>query len=216
MKVTSVNLGEKRSINWRGQEIETGIFKFPVQSSIRLGKEDVDNDNVIERKYHGGIDKACYIYSADHYSYWEKLYPDLDFKPGMFGENITIEGLDEAKIFIGDIFQIGGAKVEVSQPREPCYKLGFRFDTQKVLKQFLNAPYPGVYLRVIEEGNVNVGDKLELIEKGYNFANLAETYRLAFHADNSEQDNLQKILGIGNLPEGFKQTLEKRLALIKQ
>jgi MOSC domain-containing protein YiiM len=211
MKVVSVNLGVKKSVNWRGKEVETGIFKYPTNSSIRLGKEDVEDDQVIERKYHGGIDKACYIYSADHYPYWEQLYPELNFQPGMFGENITIEGLDETQIFIGDIFQIGEAKVEVSQPREPCYKLGFRFNTQKVLKQFLNTLYSGIYLRVIEEGEVKVGDKLELIEKGYDYANLAECYRLAFHSKPEETDAIRRILSIEGLPSGFAKTLSKRI-----
>jgi MOSC domain-containing protein YiiM len=78
MKIISTNIGEPRVIQWNGKEVETGIFKYPVNEPIYLETDDVVNDHVIDRKYHGGADKACYLYSADHYSYWQKLYPELD------------------------------------------------------------------------------------------------------------------------------------------
>ncbi|MFT4600262.1 MAG: MOSC domain-containing protein YiiM [Arenicella sp.] len=195
--------------------MDTGIFKYAVEGSIQLGNEDVVGDNVIERKYHGGVHKACYIYSADHYSYWKDLYPDLDFENGMFGENITIEGLDEANIHLGDIYQVGSAKVEVSQPREPCYKLGIRFNTQKILKQFINAPYPGVYLRVIEKGEVKAGDEMVQIKEGPAFANLKDVYYLLYQSKKSDQDKIETVLELTNLPPDLRRNLEKRLNLKK-
>ena len=137
MLVKSVNIGNKQDVLWNGKTVSTGIFKKSVLS-IKLGKEDVDLDDVVDRKYHGGIDKACYIYSFNHYAFWQKLYPNVELNFGMFGENITIEGLNEKTVYIGDIYRIGGATVKVTQPRQPCFKLGVRFSDQKIIKQFIN------------------------------------------------------------------------------
>ncbi len=165
MKIISTNIGETKTVLWHGEEVSTGIFKYPVNQPIYLGTEDVDDDNVIDRKYHGGVDKACYLYSADHYEYWQKIYPELEMPWGMFGENLTVEGLNEAKINIGDIFRIGEAVVQATQPRQPCFKLDIRFETRGLVKQFIDAGFPGVYVRVLEKGNVKPSDSMERIER---------------------------------------------------
>lgn len=166
MRVIATNTGNPTVINWKGKEVKTGIFKYPVNGFIELGKEDVKNDNVIDRKYHGGIDNACYLFSADKYDYWKELYPDLEWNWGMFGENITIEGFDETQICIGDVLKIGEAVVQVSQPRQPCYKLGIRFNNQKILKDFISLALPGAYVRVLMEGKVSKNDEVIILERG--------------------------------------------------
>jgi MOSC domain-containing protein YiiM len=213
MKVVSVNIGERKKVSWRGKTVETGIFKYPVNNPIILDSNDVEGDQVVDRKYHGGIDKACYIYSADHYDYWKELYPSLDWEFGMFGENITIKGLDESKMHLGDIYQIGAAKVEVAQPREPCFKLGIRFGSQKVLKQFFNAPYPGAYLRVIEKGAVKTNDEMLLIQKGHTCAILEDVYRLSYHSQLTDNPKIKLILEIENIASVVRSNLEKRLKI---
>lgn len=165
MKVVSVNTGEARTISWRDKEVTTGIFKFPVNNPIYLGSEDVENDNVIDRRYHGGVDKACYLYSADHYKYWKTLYPALEMPWGMFGENITVEGLDEAEINIGDIYEAGETIIQATQPRQPCFKLGFRFHNNEIVRQFVDSGFAGVYVRVLQKGRVKSGDEFKLIDK---------------------------------------------------
>jgi MOSC domain-containing protein YiiM len=165
MKVISTNIGEPRTMVWKNKEVETGIFKHPVNKPIFLGLEDVENDHVIDRRYHGGIDKACYLYSADHYQYWRKLYPELEMPFGIFGENLTVEGLHEAQVNIGDIFKIGEAVVQATQPRQPCFKLEFRFNDDKIVQQFIDSGFAGVYVRVLEKGLVRAGDTMELIER---------------------------------------------------
>ncbi|WP_299436104.1 MOSC domain-containing protein [uncultured Aquimarina sp.] len=160
MKVVSTNIGEPQVISWRGKDVKTGIYKYPVNQPIFLDTEDVKGDHVVDRRVHGGVDKACYLYAAEHYPYWKEKYPDLDWNYGMFGENLTVLGLDERIIKIGDIYQLGDAIVQVSQPRQPCYKLGVRFGTQTVLKQFIEALLPGVYLRVLTSGFVKMDDVL--------------------------------------------------------
>jgi len=182
MKIISTNIGEPRIIDWNGKEVKTGIFKFPVDQPIFLDLEDVENDYVIDRRYHGGIDKACYLYSADHYKYWQKLYPGLEMPWGMFGENLTIEGLQEARINIGDIFQIGEVIVQVTQPRQPCFKLEFRFNDNRIVRQFIDSGFAGAYVRVLKKGNVKTDDLMEHIEKK-NSISVRKVYELLYTSE---------------------------------
>lgn len=174
MKVISTNIATPKLVDWKGKQIKTGIFKQPTDF-IFLGATDVQNDAVIDRKYHGGVDKACYLYSADYYAYWQQKYPELEWNYGMFGENITIEGLDETKLFIGSQYKIGDAIVEITSPREPCFKLGIRFNNQQIIKQFIKVPYCGSYVKVLQEGKVTNGDLVVLIINGKG-ESIAENY----------------------------------------
>ena len=106
MHITSTNIAKPTTILFRGKNVTTGIYKNPTQQPIYLGKSDVKDDEVTDRRYHGGEFKACYLFSENHYAYWKNLYPDLDWNWGMFGENLTVNGLDETKIMIGDIYKI--------------------------------------------------------------------------------------------------------------
>lgn len=177
MKVISANLGEKKVLNYKGKSIETGIFKFPVDEAIFLGEKDVVGDAVIDRRYHGGIEKAVYGYSENHYEYWKSLYPNLDWKYGMFGENLTISNLEETEICVGDTYKLGEVILEVTKPRDPCYKLGLRFGTQKVVKQFWDSTKSGIYFKVLQTGNVKKGDVMVLIKKATNSSTIAEVYK---------------------------------------
>lgn len=178
MKIISTNIGRVREVDWHGRKITTGIFKEPVEEPLFLGKRGVNRDEVADLKVHGGSDKACYLYSADHYPYWKERFPDVSFKWGIFGENLTVSGLDEGQMNIGDTFQIGEAIVQVSQPRLPCYKLGMRFGSAKIVKQFLDSPYPGVYLRIIKEGFVTKGDEMKLLESNSSGMSVRQVYSL--------------------------------------
>ena len=176
MKVISVNIGEKKEVNYKGKLVETGIFKFPVNYPIFLGEEDVENDAVIDRRYHGGIDQAVYAYSENHYAYWKELYPNLEWHFGMFGENLTISNLEETEIQVGDTYKLGETIIEVTKPRQPCMKLGLVFGTQHILKQFWNSTKSGIYFKVLQTGNVTVDDELILINKAENSPTIAEVY----------------------------------------
>lgn len=180
MKIISTNIGTSKTVEWQGKEIQTGIFKYPVNEPIVLEKTDVKGDQVIDRKYHGGEMKACYIYSHDHYAFWKAQYPDLDWDYGMFGENLTVQGLNEATVKIGDVYTVGAAKVQVTQPRQPCFKLGIRFQDQGIIKKFVDQPYPGVYLAVLENGAVKKGDEFQLVERREKSVSIAEVYHLLF------------------------------------
>ncbi|MDP3314281.1 MOSC domain-containing protein [Lutibacter sp.] len=177
MKITAVNIAEKTTVNYKGRIIETGIFKFPVLEPVFIDFEGIKNDAIIDKKYHGGVNQAIYGYSLEHYNYWKLLYPKLNFEFGMFGENLTISNLEETEITVGSTFKIGEVILEVTKPREPCMKLGLRFETQKVLKQFWNSTKCGIYFKVLKTGFVNVDDELILIEKSINTPTIAVAYQ---------------------------------------
>ncbi|MEX0315711.1 MAG: MOSC domain-containing protein [Allomuricauda sp.] len=180
MKIVSTNIGKPTPITWNGQETTTGIFKRPVNGPITLEIEGVSNDNVSDRKVHGGIYKSCYLFSADQYPYWKKEYPNLDWEWGMFGENLTVEGLDETQLRIGNVYKLGTALVQITQPREPCFKLGIRFSDQSILKKFIDHGFPGTYVKVLEVGQVKVGDVLELTEESEDTLTTQQFYKLLF------------------------------------
>ncbi len=181
MNISATNIGETQVIAWRGKEVKTGIFKYPTAQPIYLGTEDVKGDHVVDRRFHGGVNKACYLYSLDHYPYWKERFPELEWDHGMFGENLTVAGLDETTIQIGAVYKLGGALVQVTQPREPCYKLGVRFGTQTILKQFIATTFSGVYIRVLEPGTVSVGDTLTLQEAPEESVSISDVFSLHYH-----------------------------------
>lgn len=208
--VISTNIGEKVSINHNGKVIQTGIYKYPVNTSIYLGKTDVVNDYVVDRRYHGGVDKACYLYPSENYKFWKEQYPDLKMEWGMFGENLTTQGLFENTVRIGSTYQIGDVVIQVTQPRQPCYKLGIRFNDAKVVKMFSNSPYSGIYVRVLNEGYIKAGDSINLIEENDKSLSLVEVFALLMKR-NSDTEMFQKALDDKYIAESAKRDLLKIL-----
>ena len=180
MKIISTNIGKPTTFIWKGKEETTGIYKKPTDKPIFLTKNDVLGDEVSNRLNHAGFYKACYIFAAEQYPYWKGLYPDLDWSWGMFGENLTVSGFDEREVYLGDTYKLGEALVQVSQYREPCYKLGHKFGTQAVLKQFIQHGFGGTYLSILEEGYVNVNDTFTLVERPESSITVAQLFRLIF------------------------------------
>lgn len=208
MKIIATNIASPVTVLKNGKEVKTGIYKKSVAQGISLGLTDVVGDTVVDRKYHGGIDKACYLYSADHYSFWKEKFPELEWDPGMFGENLTVQGLDEANIMIGDIYKIGSAIIQVSEPRRPCSILGIRFGTQQMVKQFHNSDYPGIYVRVLKEGHVKSGDQFLLKERKETIS-IKEVYSL-FSYNSKNVILAKKTIAIKSLSEDCKDSIEKR------
>jgi MOSC domain-containing protein YiiM len=205
MKVLSVNVGLPRKVLFNGQIITTAIFKDPVKGPIMLRKINLDGDKQADLTVHGGVDKAVYSYPAEHYDYWRKQYPNIDIIWGMFGENFTTEGLMEDTVNIGDQVQIGSAKLVATQPRMPCYKLGVRFGIMEIIKRFLSSGRPGIYFKVLKQGEVKTDDKIEIIEKDKNNVTVKDIVRLYVdkdHVDNIE--TMRRAIKISALPEGWK------------
>lgn len=210
MKIISTNLGILTTFQWNGKEEATGIFKYPSEKPIFLGRSDVQSDIVIDRVHHAGENKACYLFSSEEYTYWQPLYSHLEWNWGMFGENLTVEGLDEARIRVGDIYRIGDALVQISQPREPCYKLGIRFGDQKIIKQFVKRAQPGTYVRILEEGFVKVGDSVVLEQQSDNTLSVQQFYNLVLMKE-KEPALLQIALDNPSVPLYKKERLRKFL-----
>lgn len=176
MRIISTNIGDRLKIEYQGKIVETGIFKKQVFKPIFLGEEEVAGDAIVNRKYHGGIDQAVYAYSEEHYHFWRHKYPKADWEYGMFGENLTVSELEETEIHVGDTYKVGEVIIEVTKPREPCMKLGLRFGTQKILKDFWNSSKSGVYFKVLQTGNVQEGDEFELLKRDTSKPTISQVY----------------------------------------
>jgi len=162
MRVLSVNVGMPRAVEWQGTTLLTGIFKDPVTGSVPLRALNLAGDAQADLSLHGGPDKAVYAYPSEHYGAWEARL-GRRLLPGAFGENFTTEGLVEDRVHIGDEFRIGTARLVITQPRLPCYKLGIRFDDPSIVRTFLKTGWPGIYFAVVEEGMVGPGDSIEQV-----------------------------------------------------
>ncbi|TXE12079.1 MOSC domain-containing protein [Seonamhaeicola algicola] len=208
MKIIATNIAKPTTIIWNDKKITTGIYKKPTSTPIYLGKTDVKDDEVTDRKHHGGTFKACYLFSAEEYNYWKELYPNLDWNWGMFGENLTVEGLNEKTLVIGNIYKVGNALVQVTQPREPCFKFGVKFGTQDVLMQFINRGLPGTYIRVLQEGTVKVGDTFKLIETSKNNLTTAQFFNLLYQK-NKDKKLVELAIKNTALPESKRNKLSK-------
>ena len=165
MKVVSVNIAKRQRILWQGRSIETGIYKYPVDEPIFLEEEQVRNDCIADRKHHGGKLQAVYAYSAKHYKVFKPKYPKLNWGFGMFGENLTMSSLDETKINVGNIYKLGSAKIEATKPRQPCYKLGVRFEDQSIVEQVWNSTKSGIYFKILKPGWVSKYDELNFLKE---------------------------------------------------
>lgn len=206
MKIISTNIAQPTTFVWNGEDITTGIYKKPTEHPIHLGLTDVKGDEVSDRKVHGGAFKACYLFSANQYPYWQDLYPNLDWTYGMLGENLTVENLDERQLFIGDIYKLGNALVQITQPREPCFKFAHKFGSNTVLQQFITHGYSGTYVKVLKEGDVKVGDTFELLERGKDSISIFQLFELLY-AENKNIGQIKLLLDNDALPKRFRKRL---------
>ena len=212
MKVLSVSVGLPRKVIFNGQIITTAIFKNPVKGPITLQKLNLDGDRQADLTVHGGIDKAVYSYPVEHYDYWHKQYPDTDLNWGMFGENFTTEGLLEDIVNVGDQFQIGSAKLVATQPRMPCYKLGVRFGRMDVIRRFMVSRRPGIYFKVLKEGEVETGDKIKIIRRDKNNVTVKDIVRLYIARDNIDNiETMKRVTKIRDLPEGWRYEFQQKI-----
>jgi MOSC domain-containing protein YiiM len=162
--VVSLNVGAVREIEWRGERVTTAIWKHPVAGRVALRGVNFAGDDQADRRVHGGPDKAVYAYAIEDYEFWREQ-AGMETSPGLFGENLTTEGLDLSSAIFGERWSVGSAELEVAQPRMPCYKLGIRVGDPHFLKRFLAARRPGAYLRIVREGEVGPGDAIEVTSR---------------------------------------------------
>lgn len=161
-RVLSVNVGPVREIEWRGEIVRTGIWKYPVTGrAVPLQGVNLAGDDQGDRVAHGGPDKAVYVYAVEDYRYWSEN-EGIVIEPGLFGENLTVQGLDLSGALVGERWRIGSALLEVTQPRFPCFKLGIRMGDARFVERFQSVGRHGAYLRIVEPGAVAAGDDIEV------------------------------------------------------
>lgn len=163
--ILSLNLGKPQTLEYDGKKIETGIMKRPADSAVMLYRENFEGDGQADLVNHGGPDKAVCVYSAEHYPFWTEFL-SRSLPAAAFGENLTVQGLTEEDVCIGDVFQLDDAVVQVSQPRQPCIKLAKKFGVKDMVLKVQQTGYTGFYFRVLEEGRVAPDAKLELLSRG--------------------------------------------------
>ena len=210
MKLISLNVARPRLALYKGATVNTGIFKKPVSGRIALRMLNLEGDQQADLSVHGGPYKAVYAYPAQHYEYWRRELPNEDLPWGMFGENFTTEGLDEDEVHVGDHLRIGSATVMVRQPRMPCYKLAVKFQRDDIVERFLLSGRSGFYFSVEQEGEVGVGDSIELAVRNQEGITIAEMNRL-FVQEKYNHDLLQKAIATAALPESWREYFLPRL-----
>jgi MOSC domain-containing protein YiiM len=211
MKLLSVNVSRPREVAHGSETVTTGIFKEPAEGRVMLGTLNLDGDGQADLVGHGGIYKAAYAYSVENYEYWKRELRREDLAFGQFGENFTVEGMPEDEVYVGDVFRVGGALVEVTQPRLPCYKLGIKMGVRGFEKTFLASCRVGFYLRVLEEGEVGAGDALDRVRTDPARTTVREMCRLLYF-DPENLEGARKALRIRALSPGWRQSFEERLA----
>ncbi|MFL6351500.1 MAG: MOSC domain-containing protein [Bryobacteraceae bacterium] len=208
MRVRSVNVGSPKQVQLRNSTVLTSIFKSPVEGRVAVRRHNVAGDRQSDLRVHGGPYKAVYSYPGEHYSFWREQLPGTDLPYGIFGENLTTEGLVEDAVYIGDQFRVGSSVLQVTQPRMPCFKLGIRFGRADMVKKFWHSGRSGIYFSVVEEGDVATGDLIERSARGPEAISVADVVRL-YRREEKNPELLARALR-APLFGGWKEELQER------
>ena len=181
MKILSVCVGLPRIVEYNEEPVATAIYKEPVEGKVRVGEFNLKGDRQADLRVHGGYSKAVYVYPSEHYEFWKNELPEMDLPFGIFGENLTSEGLTEEKVFIGDRFRIGTAEFIVTEPRQPCFKLGIRFGRGEIIRRFAKSGRSGFYLAIAKTGELEAGDEIELLEREQSEISISDVVREKFN-----------------------------------
>ncbi len=207
MIVESLNVGLPKEEIFDGKPITTGICKKPVSGQVTLRALGFEGDGVADKRNHGGVDKAICVYSLDHYPFWEKTL-GIKLPVAAFGENLSVSNLKEEEVCIGDVFQLGTAVVQITQPRQPCKTLAARYGRNDLAKFVVNSGYSGFYFRVLQEGIVEMGTPLVLKEKDPQEVSVAFANRI-FHHDRKNREGIESVLAIPALSESWQRSLQR-------
>jgi MOSC domain-containing protein YiiM len=213
VRVLSVNVGLPREVVADNRVVLTSIFKVAVRGRVRIRHHNLVGDKQSDLSVHGGRAKAIYAYPHEHYEFWRGELPGVDLEPGHFGENLTIEGLLERDVHVGDRLTIGSSQLVVTQPRLPCFKLGIRFGRADMVKRFLDSGRSGFYLSVAVEGEVAAGDAITLFERHPAAVSIPELLRMYLKED-ADPQRLREVIAIPWLSEAWRSDLQKRLTKI--
>ncbi|RGO20722.1 MOSC domain-containing protein [Bacillus cereus] len=209
-QLLSLNIGLPKEVTYGGKVIHTGINKKQVKEPVYLSFVKFNGDGQADLVHHGGVDKAVCVYTGDHYPYWEKeLNQDLVY--GAFGENITVSGMREEDVCIGDKFKLGQAIVQVTQPRQPCFKLAKKYNIPKLPLYFQETGYTGFYFRVLKEGWVSSVDTLKRLQSDPKGVSVAFANRI-MHKEKQNIEGVKRILEVNALSSSWRKSFEKHIS----
>lgn len=211
MRLISLNVARPRLVLYKGSSISTGIFKLPVPGPVVLRHLNLDGDRQADLSAHGGPYKAVYGYPSEHYEYWRKELPGTGLGWGMFGENLTTEGLFESELHVGDRLQVGSAIIMVRQPRTPCYKLAAKFQRDDMIERFLQSGRSGFYFSVEQEGSIAAEDSFHVLTRVPEAITIAEM-NLLFVQDKYNRSLLEKAIATPAMPQNWRDYLSERLS----
>ena len=210
MHIVSIQVGQPREVASEDGAVRTAIFKQPVVGRVQLRQHNLDGDKQGDPRVHGGPDKAVYVYPVEHYDYWRARLPGTNLPPGAFGENLTISGLREDEVHVGDRFRIGEAEVRVTEPRIPCVKLGIRLSRPDIIKPFLASRRTGWYLGVTREGEIGAGDAIERLSTNPEAITIKEIVAL-YASKRPDPDLLRRAVATKGLPARWHDRFQHRL-----
>ena len=213
--VVSVNVGQPRNVEWQGKVVRTAVWKRSVAGRLMARRLNLDGDGQGDLAGHGGENRAVMVYQLESYRHWETYLERHDFEYGQFGENLTVDGLPDDEVCIGDRYRIGGALFEVTQPRVTCYRVGIRMDNPLMPSLLVSHRRPGFYFRVLEEGEIGAGDVIVKVADGPERVTVAEIDALLY-LPGRPRDSLERALRIPALSAGWKGSLEALVAADKQ
>jgi len=201
--VLSVNVGLPKNVEWNGKTVYTGVWKQQVDGPVMARRLDLDGDGQGDTAGHGGEQRAVLVYQLDSYRYWEKHFGRDDFVYGQFGENLTVDGLPDDEVCIGDRYRVGGAELEVTQPRVTCYRVGLRMGEPELPALLVSHHRPGFYCRVITEGEISAGDSIVKTATGPGALSVADTDALLY-LPNRDLDKLRTAVQIPAMSPGWQ------------
>ena len=213
MKVLSVNVGRPRSVAYNDTTVMTGIFKQAVEGPVVLHTDHLEGDGQADLRVHGGSHKAVYLYPHEHYAYWQQQLGREAFAYGQFGENLTVSGMLEAGVHIGDRYAIGDTVLQVTQPRTPCFKLGIRMGLAAFPKTFMASGRVGFYVRVLQTGSLQAGQAISCLGRDPAAISVEQAWRL-FHLERDNRAGIQALLAVEALSPSWREAFEKRLRLL--
>jgi len=208
MELLAISLSGRQTLEHEGRQAETGICKRPVDGPVQVTAEGVVGDVQVDRKNHGGADKAVYAYTVENYRFWEQeLGRPLPY--GQFGENLAVSGMLDETVHIGDIFRIGPLECQVTQPRVPCFKLGLRMQDPGFVRRFHQSGRVGFYLRVLKAGELKPGDAIERLHEDPGGLNIRDAM-LALGKNPLQQEIIRRALDIPALSQAWREDLRKK------
>ena len=208
--VVSVNVGLPRDLEWQGKTVRTAVWKKPVQGRVFAGRLNLTGDGQGDLQGHGGEQRAIMVYQLDSYRYWESYLGRSDLTYGIFGETLTVDGLADTDVCIGDRFRIGTGIFEVTQPRVTCYRVGIRLNHPEMPALLVSHRRPGFYFRVIQEGDIGAGDPIEKIADGPEHMTIAEIDALLYRAEHPIEA-VRRALRIPALSPGWQGSMRALL-----